>query len=313
MMKEILVGKNDAGQKIEVFMRKFFPSMPASFLHKSLRKDCVKINGKHVREGVLLSQGDRIAFYIRDEFFERQTYTDDFREAKGTLSIIYEDENILVVNKRAGLRVHDDAGHKTDTLIAQVKKYLNQKGEYDPDSEHVFSPALCNRIDTNTEGLVIAAKNAEALREMNRQIRERKVHKTYLCAVLGQMSPKSGMLTGYLKKDSQHNKSEILHTNAADAKQVALRYECIGGAGEISYLEIDLLTGRSHQIRAQLAKAGHPIAGDQKYGGGKAGFPHQALCAWKLAFHFPPEGILANLSGMELKTERPWFIKEGLK
>jgi 23S rRNA pseudouridine955/2504/2580 synthase len=312
-MREITVGKNDAGQKIEVFMRKFFPSMPSSFLHKSLRKDCVKVNGRHVKEGVLLAEGDRITFYIRDEFFEKkQTYAEDFKNAKGVLRIVYEGNNILVVNKPAGLRVHDDAEHKTDTLIAQVKRYLYQKGEYDPAREHVFSPALCNRIDTNTEGLVIAAKTAEALREMNRQIRERRVHKTYLCAVLGQMPQTSGTMTGYLKKDSIQNKSEILKAEEDEAKQVTLRYRCIGAKDELSYLEIDLLTGRSHQIRAQLSTAGHPIAGDQKYGGEKKGFPHQALCAWKLKFDFPPEGILANLSGLTLKVEDPWFLKENL-
>ena len=311
-MRSITIGKNDAGLKIEKFMSKYFPSMPSSFLHKSLRKRCVKVNGRHVREGAVLGEGDCVDFYIRDEFFpKQQSYQLDFMQAKGKLCLIYEDQNILVAIKPAGLRAHDDARHKTDTLIAQIKKYLVQTGEFRPDQEATFSPALCNRIDTNTEGLVIAAKNAEALREMNRFIRERRIHKTYLCVVLGKMPQQNGMLTGYLQKDRARNQSLISHIQKDGAKQVALRYRCLGmQENGMTVLEIDLLTGRSHQIRAQLSEAGHPIAGDQKYGGETAGFPHQALCAWKLCFDIPAEGILGNLSGMELKVEKPWFVKD---
>ena len=286
-MREIQLGPNDARQSIEKFMGKFFKTMPNGLVHKFLRKKCVRVNGKHVKAGAMLQEGDCICFYIPDEFFpSAPVYQMDFSRAKDLSGILYEDADILLIVKPAGIRMHDDKQHKTDTLLAQVKKYLWEKGEYDPQKEWVFSPAFCNRIDTNTSGIVIAAKNAEALRFINDQIQKGGVKKQYLCVCEGVFEKKEALLTGYFTKDAEKNRATITTHERPGSKIVQTQYKVLQEKDNCSLVQVLLLTGRSHQIRAHLSLVGHPICGDGKYGHQSPLFSHQALVAYRLTFDF---------------------------
>ena len=189
-MREIIINENDAGQRLDKFLTKFMPKMPFAMLYKSLRKNCVRINGKHVKDGAhTLTAGDKLTLYFKDEFFSDEVK--DIKKSDIKLDIVYEDENILLINKRAGIVAHADDKNTSDTLIDGIKSYLYEKGEFDPSAEHSFSPALCNRLDRNTQGIIIAAKNAAALRAVNEKIRDRQIQKLYLCVADGIFEKKS--------------------------------------------------------------------------------------------------------------------------
>lgn len=313
-MRTVIVNKNDAGQRIDRYMSKMFTSMPQSLIYKSLRKDCVKVNGKHVKEGFKLSEGDEIKFYIKDEFFDEKPAEQAFLQVKPHLEIVYEDENILLVNKPAGLVVHEDESGTPNTLIAQVQAYLYQQGEYRPDEEQTFAPALCNRIDRNTSGIVICAKNAETLRIMNQKIKDRELIKLYLCLAFGRMEKKSDILEGYLSKDERTKTVTVTNKRAPNTKQIRTKYTVLGYKDGISLLEIDLLTGRTHQIRAHLAHIGHPLVGDGKYGSNadnkRVQRKYQALCSYKLTFKFLTDaGILNYLNNKTFSVKKVDFAE----
>ena len=189
-MKEFTVGKNDAGPRLDRFAAKAAPLMPSSLLQKAIRRRDVKINGRPSRGDVRLAEGDVVRIYAPDEFFERPTEQNAWRAVNDPkLDIIYEDGNLILVNKRPGMLCHSAGEWTWDTLIAHIQAYLRAKGEWDPSAENSFAPALCNRIDRNTGGIVIAAKNAAALRVMDEKIRAREIEKTYLCVVRGIPKP----------------------------------------------------------------------------------------------------------------------------
>lgn len=267
--------------------------MPKSMLYKSLRKNCVKVNKKHIKDGAFkLCEGDVIDLYVREEFFAAPA----FRAVPYKLDIVYEDENLLIINKPAGLVVHaDDKGTK-NTLIEQVQSYLYEQGSYRPEEEHSFAPALANRLDRNTSGLIIAAKNAEALRVLNEKIKSREIKKFYTCIVEGKMEG-SGELCGFLTRGDKV--VSVSDKNSAKAKAVRLKWRALSHKDNRSVLEIELLTGRTHQIRAQLSQAGHPLAGDVKYGAKKTDGGYK-LTSRRLVFDFKTDaGILSYLAGRE--------------
>ncbi len=315
-MRELVVGPNDSGQRLDKFLAKTFRTMPASLLYKYIRKKCVTVNRKKVTESCILQEGDVLSLYIRDEFFERPPEKEAFRRLLGetsSLRIAYEDENLLVADKPAGLLVHSDREEQVYTLIHLIQAYLYEKGEYRPETENAFAPSLCNRIDRNTEGLVIAAKNARALAEMNEMIKRRQVEKTYLAVVHGLFALPSGELRGRLEKNEKTN---TVRVSSRHGKEAVTRYRVLRVNRErrLSLLEVSLLTGRTHQIRVQFADAGHPLLGDGKYAVNKAdrqaGFTHQALCAHSL--RFCPEkadfSLLGYLRGVEVRAKEPAFL-----
>jgi len=307
-MQTITIDTNDAGRRVDRFMSRFFPTMPKSMIYKSLRKNCVKVNGKHVSDSYVLAAGDVVNFYIKDEFFQAQPTTHAFLSAEPALDILYQDENIMLINKPVGLMVHDDISNSADTLINRLKHYLYLSGEYMPDAQSTFAPALCNRIDRNTAGIVIAAKNAEALRAMNHKIKHREIEKHYLCMVHGRISPPSGELAAYLTKDGDANTVRISAEPQDGAKHIITRYKMVAEKGGNTLLEIELVTGRSHQIRAHMAYVGHPLVGDRKYGNSRGESGRQMLCAYKLRFSEDCEkSCLDYLSGKEFALEDVWF------
>ena len=312
-MREFTVKKNDAGQRLDKFITKALPSLPPSLLYKSIRTKKIKVNRRRAEGNQMLSEGDTVQLFLAEEFFpaEGNAVSPTLAAIRPSLSILYEDENIILVCKRPGVCAHEDAEGNQNSLILHIQAYLYQKGAYDPADSLSFAPALCNRIDRNTGGIVIAAKNAEALRIMNAAIKERHIDKYYLCAVHGTPMPKERLLTGYLIKDADKNTVRVFDKNPPrGAKDIRTKYRVLAEADGLSLLEVTLLTGRTHQIRAHLAHIGHPLLGDGKYGINRAdrarGYRHQALWSYRLAFSFPPEEehLLSYLRGRVFTVPR---------
>ncbi len=315
-MKEQIIGKNDAGQRLDRFIGKSVPLLPESLLQKYIRLKRIKLNGKGAKRDVRLQAGDVIQLYINDEFFEKPREENSYLKV-GTprLSILYEDENILLADKKPGGLCHSAGQWDYNTLIANIQAYLAQKGEWRPREENAFAPALCNRIDRNTGGIVIAAKNAEALRILNDKIRDREIEKYYLCAVHGRPKPPEGRLENYLFKDAEKNQVYVKTRPEPGARTAVTDYRLLRSKGPLSLVECHLLTGRTHQIRVQMAYAGWPLLGDGKYGSERFnknyGEKGQALYSYKLVFAFPTDaGILQYLRGREFTVEQIDFVEK---
>ena len=315
-MKEFTIGKNDAGQRLDRWLAKTLPLLPAPLAQKYIRIKRVKLNGKGAKRDTRLAVGDVLQLYINDEFFHRPTPENAFLSVfKPQLDIVYEDENLLLVNKRPGLVVHPDEHERVNTLVTHIQAYLYQKKEWSPYAENAFAPALCNRIDRNTSGIVIAAKNAETLRVMNQKIRDRELVKLYLCIVHGRMSPPEGQLKGFLSKDESKAQVTVHSRPVEGGKTAVTLYKTLAVRNGLSLVECDLVTGRTHQIRAQFAAAGHPLLGDGKYGrerdNRQYGRSVQALCSYRLEFHFTTDaGPLEGLNGRSWQVDEADFVRE---
>lgn len=313
-MRTLQINKNEANQRLDKFLQKRFKTMPKSLMYKYIRKKCIKVNGKKCDIQTILCEGDVLTFYIKDEFFENSEQKNyDFIKAPKKFDIVYEDENIILIDKKPGIIVHPDKTYHFDSLIARVWHYLYDKGEYIPDEEKAFAPALANRIDRNTGGIVIAAKNAESLRVLNAKIKTRELEKHYICLVYGKPKQSTGTLEGYITKNESKNKVTVFKNKDENSKSIKTKYNVIDFNEKYSLINIELITGRTHQIRAHMASIGHPLVGDTKYGKNRrppAGFKYQALYSYKLKFNFKTDaGILNYLNGREFKvdTHKIWF------
>ena len=316
-MRSFTVNQNDAGQRLDKFIAKTVRGLPQSLLYKYIRTKRIKVDGKRAHEGDVLAAGSVVEMYIPDEFFGEKAASTEYDRVKLVPQIVYEDENIILCDKKPGILVHlgDEGdkntaeGHERETLLFALQAYLVKKGEYDPTAENSFAPALCNRIDRNTGGIVIFAKNAAALRCMNEAIRDGKVHKKYLCAVHGKTGP-GALLTGYLRKDYKTKTVTVFREMKPGAKEIRTKYKTLAYSREkdLSLLEVELLTGRTHQIRAHMAFAGFPLLGEGKYAHNKedrkAGFSYQALYSYKLSFDGLEDTPLAGLMGREFSVDK---------
>lgn len=319
-MTELTVTKNDAGQRADRFLSKAFPNLSPTLVCKLMRKKRIKLNGAKTEPNVKLCEGDVFRFYLSDELLSKAPAerANDFRTVPPDISVIYEDDNILLVDKPVGMVVHEDNDNTSDTLINRILCYLWKKGEYVPEEENSFVPALCNRIDRNTCGIVIAAKNAESLRILNAKIHDRELVKLYLCVLSGTPESRSATLTAYLKKLSEENRVVVSDKPIPDGLTIKTKYRVIETAGEQTLAEVDLLTGRTHQIRAHFAHIGHPLLGDGKYGSNRLnkqfGYKYQALCSYKLIFRFTTDaGCLEYLNNREFTVKDPdsiWFVRK---
>lgn len=313
-MRTIEIKKNDSGQRLDKFLQKRFKTLPKSLMYKYIRKKCIKVNGKKCDIQTMLCEGDVLTFYIKDEFFEQSEVKNyEFLKAPAKFDIVYEDENIILIDKKPGVIVHPDKNYHFDSLVSRVQHYLYDKGEYNPEEEKSFSPALVNRIDRNTGGIVIAAKNAESLRIMNLKMKTRELEKYYLCLIHGKPKLESDTLTGYITKNESKNKVTVFKKQVDGSKEIRTKYNILDSNGEYSLAEVELLTGRTHQIRAHMASIGHPLVGDSKYSNKKAPdiFKYQALYSYKLKFNFTESsGILDYLNGKEFSVKNVWFAKD---
>lgn len=320
-MKEITIGQNDAGQRLDRFLSKAVPLLPASLAQKYIRIKRIKCNGARAERDTRLKAGDLLQLYINDEFFDKPREDNAYLTvAAPKLNIVYEDAHILLVDKRPGLAVHPhDGAEYGRTLIDHIQAYLYQKREWSPRGENSFVPALCNRIDRNTGGIVIAAKTAEALRVMNQKVKDRELDKRYLAIVEGTPKPLRGSLKGFLFKDAKKNRVFVTDTPQPGAKTCQTNYITLCSSQGLSLVECELITGRTHQIRAQFAHDGHPLLGDGKYGKLNKRFDrnYQALYSYKLTFQFTTDaGELSYLNGKSFQVEKVDFVEEyfpGLK
>lgn len=316
-MRTLIINRNDAGQRLDKFLSKAVKAMPKSLMYKGIRTKKIKVNRKRAEIGYILEEGDTVELFISEEFFSDNASDSAFMKLTPKLDIVYEDENIMLLDKRPGLIVHSDDEEDVNTLISHVKAYLYRKGEYNPEDEQSFAPALCNRIDRNTGGIVIAAKNAEALRIMNEKIRNDELSKFYLAAVHGHMPKKADTLHGYLRKDQANNIVDISTVKKPGYKEIITKYRVLDEKNELSLVEVELVTGRTHQIRAHFSSIGHPLLGDGKYGVNrddkKLGYKFQALYAFRLEFHFRTDsGALSYLNGKSFSIDKSkvWFLEE---
>lgn len=310
-MKEFIINRNDSGQRLDRFVLKAVPRLPQSMMYKAIRNKRIKLNGRRAEISSRLCEGDTVQMYLNDEFFDSVPET-EFMSVSSALNIIYEDDNIMLLDKKNGMVVHEDDDNTADTLINRVKRYLYEKGEYDPGAENSFAPALCNRLDRNTGGIVIAAKNAESLRILNQKIRDREIEKYYLCVTVGVPPKRADTVTAYLEKDSASNTVKVTDRKSGTNKTIVTSYRIIRDNGSLALVEIKLGTGRTHQIRAHMAHIGCPLLGDGKYGINRINREYkvktQALYSYRLKFAFSSEsGCLDYLDGKEFRADKVWF------
>ncbi len=312
-MRELLIGKNDGGQRLDKFLSKALPDLPKALLYKSIRTKKIKVNRKRAVESQMLKEGDCLQLFLSEEFFGgREADTVAIQRIRPRINPLYEDENILLLHKPAGVSVHEDEGNRNNNLITHVKAYLFEKGEYDPENEQSFAPALANRIDRNTSGIVIAAKNAESLRILNERIRDRELDKRYLAVLHGIPEAQEATLRAYLKKNADENIVRVRDREWDGSKEILTRYRLLSTVSSplpLSLAEVTLLTGRTHQIRAHMAHIGHPLLGDGKYGENREdrrlGYAYQALAAYRLTFRFESDaGPLQYLNGHTFRLSR---------
>ena len=322
-----MINANDSGQRLDKFIQKAIKGIPVSLMYKAIRLKKIKVNRKRAEQKQILNQGDIVQIFLPENLFSEKITDNELFTIKPNINVVFEDENIILCEKPAGVLVHSgDGSGKTsgtgalqdrNTLIYHIQAYLAQKGEYNPALENSFAPALCNRIDRNTGGIVIGAKNAVALRDINARIKENQLTKFYLCAVHGKMPKNSDILEDFLIKNSSTNTVRVMKTARDGAKKIITKYKVINYNAEkdLSLLEVELVTGRTHQIRAHMAYIGHPLLGDGKYSSiekdKKIGYKHQALYSYKLRFE-ECEDSLSYLNGRELEAseENIYFLRE---
>lgn len=308
------IGPNEAEQRLDKFLRKWLKDVPLGKIFKAIRKGDIRVNGKKAKQNYVLNLGDNVEakYIVSDKKKNIKEYAQvDFSAMK----IVYEDENILIVEKWPGVLVHSNKKQGDPTLIDYVLSYLNESGKYDPEKDVTFTPAPCNRLDRNTSGLVIFGKNYASQKAINEMIRDRKIKKYYRSLVKGRI--KSREFSAYLQKDDVNNMSEISNTYKEGSKAIAMNVEVEDSVGLFTYVEIELITGRSHQLRAHLAYLGNPIIGDKKYGdkeinnyfNNKFGLQFQFLYAYKLEFNNCPEH-LAYLENKVITEALPPIFKK---
>ena len=307
-MKKITISSKEANQRVDKYVKKFLNEAPLSFIYKLFRKKDIKINGQWVKENYILNEGEELTIYVSDSQLEEFNKPKEIEKVTLNHQIVYEDENILIVNKPRGLLVHGDEGEKKLTLANQVINYLYFKGEYDPKNDHGFIPAPAHRLDRNTSGLVCFAKNLVSLQELEDLFKEKEeITKEYKALVVGKFEG-TRHIDAPLLKDQKSGLVRI----SKQGKNAETIVKFAENHGDFTLVNVQILTGRTHQIRVHLASIGYPVVGDAKYGDFKANkevrekykFENQFLTAYKLSFK-NLKGHLSYLSGKSFEVKFP--------
>lgn len=312
-MRTLTVDETSRNKRIDKYLREMFPRMPQSFLHKALRKKDIKANGIRIKEDYLVQPGDRLEVYIIDEILDGNPKDEAYKLNKG-FSVVFEDQNLLIVNKQQGISVHPDREQSNQTLIDLAKEYLEQKGDFQPGGQ-ASSLSLCHRLDRNTGGLVILAKNNEALATLVSTMAAGEIKKYYQCLVKGRMPKHSDELKAFLTKDENKSRVFVSPQKVKGSLEIVTKYKTLlyDSDQDISRLEVELVTGRTHQIRAHLAFTGHPIIGDGKYSTNLINrafsLKYQELWACRIDFNFREAGILTYLKGKKFEIEPQFKLK----
>ena len=308
---KILKVKCLAPTRLDNYLTQQYPALTPGRLNKALRENKIKLNGKKQPLSTRVMAGDEIKLFILDDVLDadRRVEGPAWKNARTPAQVVYDCPQILIVNKPAGVAVD---GPEDDTLLNRALLYLNKQGEYKEND--LYTPALCHRLDTGTSGLVLLAKNNAAEAFLTEAIKKREIEKRYLCVTFGRPNPPAALLRDYLLKDAERGIVRITDTTAGGAKEVITGYETLAVSGRLALLEVELVTGRTHQIRAHLASVGHPLLGDGKYGTNLlnkgTGFTKQALCSYRLCFDFvTPAGPLDYLDGKEFVLPEVWFAE----
>ncbi|MBD5159398.1 MAG: RluA family pseudouridine synthase [Ruminococcus sp.] len=309
-MVTFTVNDNDCGQRVDKFVTKALPELPKSMMYRLFRKKDIKINGKRCDISAILNAGDVVTVYVKQELSAEKKHDMNFLNSPPDLDIIHEDDNILITFKPVGLDPHSNSTSTADTLIDRIKHYLYNKNEYSPETENSFAPALCNRLDRNTSGLIISAKNAVSLREINEAIRNGNLHKIYRCVTVTPPPQNEDIISAYHRKDDGRNIVRISDKKSDGYKPIRTGYKVLDRKNGLFLIEVTLFTGRTHQIRAHLAHVGAYILGDGKYGNTslnkRYGVFRQTLCAYSLKFELPETSPLAYLNKLVITTPEPF-------
>ncbi len=318
-MHSFTITSEDDGVRLNRFLQKCAPQLPASLMYRALRSKRIKLNGRRCEASDRLRRGDVLELYLNDDLFSAQKKQPQFMSACDSLETVYEDENILIINKPAGVIMHADKKEFGDTLVNRMLKYLYKKGEYTPSSSGAFTPAFVNRLDRNTEGIVLAAKNSLSLAALARIVKERLLQKSYICVTVSK-PPSDGRYSAYLTKDEGKNTVSVSSRPCESSKEIVTEFKTLAERNGLYLCSATLVTGRAHQIRAHLKHLGAPILGDEKYGrreiNSRYGEKRQLLCSYRVSFKLSGDcSPLEYLDGKSFALERVGFAEKyfGLK
>lgn len=310
-MRELKITELEENQRLNKFLAKYLNKASQSFIYKMLRKKNIKLNNQKADGSEILIQGDTLQIYLSEDTLDKFMEAKFINESAGSLSIVFEDENILIINKPMGVLSHPNNNTDKDTVIDRILLYLNKKGEYSTKSDSTFVPAICNRLDRNTSGIVVCGKNLAAVQQLNEIISNNNMYKYYRAIVNGKLN-EQGVLSGYHVKNNNTNEVKISKIEAPNSKKVLTEYTPIKYTADFTLLKINLITGKSHQIRAHLQSINHPILGDRKYGDenlnkwakDKFAFNNQLLHAEEIFFK-KADGALKYLEGRSFSAAPP--------
>lgn len=312
-MQKIIINFNDENKRLDNFLKRYFKNVPSSLIFRAIRKGQIKVNQKKAKIDYHLQYHDEIELFIDLENLDKNDNKLWFLDARQLLKIIYEDSNIIIINKPIGIasQLLDDP--KKESIQKSLLKYLYKSNQYQIDTNSNFVPSICNRLDTNTAGLIIAAKNHASLVEMNELIKQHLVTKKYLCLVFGTTIPNQETLVAYHHKDEKQNKVYISEKPKNGFKQIITKYQKLGSDQKYSLLDVELVTGRTHQIRAHLHAIGFPLVGETKYKNKNTDvdtrIKHQALVSYYLKFNVPSSmKQLAYLDQKSFTIKDIWFL-----